>query len=294
MKNDNEMKVMKDGALQDRQYFFGMPSGKYIEVLDAFTGTRVNSCETSSLPLVEFWQPENLPQLETFLGKYLVDLDLETGLKVFECPTVPKRKGRVLGPASMTDLMIIDNNWQIAIEAKYTEYVWGPCQTLGEWLVEKLSGAGIFLRRTIAKAWIDMIGSATCTELDSPNRYSKNCDFYTTCGTVGYQFLHRTASACLGTNGPEGSKPVLVYQLFYKQGDDAHIAKMEAFKDQLCDWAELLKLKNMTFLIMSVPVTNASDVIAKYDGRKADLFEEMKMRTIYTFDFDGLEIEKVL
>jgi len=172
--------------------------------------------------------------------------------------------------------------------------VWGPAQTLGAWLVEKSFGVDIFKRRTIAKAWIDMIGSATCTGLDSPNRYSKNCDFYTTCGTVGYQFLHRTASACLGTNGPEGRKPALVYQLFYKQGDDAHIAKMEAFKDQLCDWAELLKLKNMTFLIMSVPVTNASDVIAKYDGRKADLFEEMKMRTIYTFDFDGLEIEKVL
>ena len=105
-----------------------MPSGD-IEVLDAFTGTRVNSCETSSLPLVEFWQPENLPQLETLLGKYLVDLDLETGLKVFECPTVPKRKGRVLGPASMTDLMIIDNNWQIATgRAQYAKL---PGQTLG-------------------------------------------------------------------------------------------------------------------------------------------------------------------
>ena len=122
MKNDNEVKVMKDGALQDRQYFFGMPSGKYIEVLDAFTGTRVNSCETSSLPLAEFWQPENLPQRDA-LGQVSRRSGLGDRAQGFRVSDRSEAERTCSRPASMTDLMIIDNNWQIAIEAKYTEYV---------------------------------------------------------------------------------------------------------------------------------------------------------------------------
>ena len=44
------------------------------------------------------------------------------------------------------------------------------------------------------------------------------------------------------------------WQLFYKAGDDAHIQKMEAFKGRLREWARLLRLKNMKFLILSVPI----------------------------------------
>ncbi|MGN0832988.1 MAG: hypothetical protein ACI4RD_05010 [Kiritimatiellia bacterium] len=57
---------------------------------------------------------------------------------------------------------------------------------------------------------------------------------------------------------------MLVYQLFYRKGVAEHLAKMEAHKAQLREWAKKLGLKNMKFLILSVPVTNADEVEKKY------------------------------
>ena len=88
------------------------------------------------------------------------------------------------------------------------------------------------------------------------------------------------------------------WQLFYKAGDDAHIQKMEAFKEQLREWARLLRLRNMKFLILSVPITNADEVERRYGHlvkhENARIFEDMKLETIYRFDFDSIEVEDVL
>ena len=117
---------------------------------------------------------------------------------------------------------------------------------------------------------------------------------YDTLGSVSYQFLHRTASACFKTNGPEGHKPVLIYQLFFDANDPVSREDRAVFEMELKKWAKMLRLKDMKFLIMSVPIINSAEVKENYSALKDEIFEEMKMHTIYKFDFDGITIEKVL
>ena len=97
-------------------------------------------------------------------------------------------------------------------------------------------------RRNVLRAWLGYIKEARCTDLISIG------ELCTDCKSVAYQFLHRTASACHMTNGPEGRTPVLVYQVFFDAQDAQHVAAMRAFKANLRQWSTLLKLKNMKFL----------------------------------------------
>ena len=288
------MKKMKDKLNETMEFYKGFPKGTYCEVLDEMKKTQVNGWYTSSLPLAEFWQPANLPRINAVLAQHLPELDIEHARKRFECPTNPMYKGKVVGNPSMTDLMILDGlRWKIADEGKFTEYSCGlPVQTCAGWLDEYAKRRTVVLPHTlILRAWIEMIVEAGCSDITVPQ-------FLKTCMEIGYQFLHRTASACYKTNGSDGQKPVLIYQLFYKAGDDAHIQKMEAFKEQLREWARLLRLRNMKFLILSVPITNADEVERRYGHlvkqENARIFEDMKLETIYRFDFDSIEVEDVL
>ena len=91
---------------------------------------------------------------------------------------------------------------------------------------------------------------------------------------------------------------MLIYQLFFNAGDKAQIASRDAFIADLKRWAKTLKLKNMKFLIVCVPVKNAASVAERYGNLvgqdAAILFDKMKLETIYDFDFDGVSVEDVL
>ena len=108
-----------------------------------------------------------------------------------------------------------------------------------------------------------------------------------------YQFLHRTASACYKTNGADEHKPVLIYELFYAANDPVSREDRLVFERDLKWWAEMLRLKNMKFLIMSVPVVNAAEVKRGYAGVRDEIFEAMAMHTLYKFDFDVIKVEEV-
>lgn len=276
------------------EYYMGFPKGTYAEVLDGMARTEVYSFETSSIPLTAFFNPENLARIQSILEPYVPGITLADDLKFWEFPTEPVLRGVVCSDhPSMTDLMIWHPNvWQIAIEAKYTEYVRAEVQTIGAWLDEKRKKYWPVLPyRNILRAWVEMIRNAKCTDISLT-------DFYKNCMGVGYQFLHRAASACFKTNGPEESTPVLIYQLFYKKDNAEHVAKMDAFKADLRKWAKLLGLKNMKFLIVSVPVTNAAAVEKAYGHMKGhaarSLFTAMKTEDVYRFDFDGVSVETVV
>lgn len=291
MKNrKNETRYGRAGG-----YSCGQKTDGYREAVSALAATSVKTYRTSSIPLADFWRPENLAEIGKALGLHIPGLDLCNADKEFECPTEPVLGGKVVGSPSMTDLMIRDCKHQIAIEGKYTEYAWGPCETLGEWLVKKPSGHDIAKRRRIAKAWLAMIGLANCTGLHSSG------ELFDKCGEIGYQFLHRTASACHNAGACGIRKPVLVYQLFFDRDDAAQIEARDAFKASLRRWAELLKLKNMRFLVMEVPVTNGKRIDertaaldARFKGRRANVFTTLSDEGLYEFDFDGIVIENML
>ena len=282
------MKERKQMIDDEMGYFFGFPRGCYTEVLGELSRTKVNSCRTSSIPLAEFWQPENLGKIKTILGGSIPEFRPEASLKYFEFPTEAILNGKRIGLPSMTDLMILDPGLQIAIEGKMTEYVCYKEKTIREWLEEPSRGVDAKLRLDVLKAWIRYIHAAGCTGIAHYGEFIRDCK------DVANQFLHRTASACNKAGMEKGDMPVLIYQLFFDANDKEHVAKLETFKADLRRWAALLKLRNMKFIILSVPVTNMAEVDERYGSLCGELFELMREETIYKFDFDGITVETVI
>ena len=101
------MKKMKNKLNDEMGYFKGMPKGTYCEVLDEMMHTKVNSSVTSSIPLAEFWQPDNLVRMQKILNPHLAGLTLEKDLKFFEMPVDPIWRGKVYPLPSV--------NWQTVL-----------------------------------------------------------------------------------------------------------------------------------------------------------------------------------
>ena len=278
-------KVMIDDELG---YYFGFPRGCYTEVLAELARTKVNSCRTSSIPLAEFWQPANLPKIQELLAKAIPDCDFKAALKYFEFPTDAVLYGKKVGRPSMTDIMVLEPGVQIAIEGKMTEFVCYKEKTVRDWLEEPSRGVDVKPRLDVLKAWIGCIHKADCTGIAHYGEFMRDCK------DVSYQFLHRTASACNKAGINKGDMPVLVYQLFFDANDREHIAKMDEFKADLRRWSALLKLRNMKFVILAVPVTNMAEVDEYFGSLRGELFELMRDETIYKFDFGGIAVETVI
>ena len=290
---NNEGKTQID---EEMGYFFGFPKGTYSEVLAELSRTKVNSCKTSSIPLAEFWQPANLGKIKKMFAPHLSGFDPGSALKYFEFPTEAVYNGRRIGEPSMTDIMVIAPGIQMAVEGKFTEYVEYKDQTIREWFIVKLAEADEtwtpasrerYLRK-ILKAWFGYIRETGCTGLADDDAFFRDCM------DVSYQFLHRTASACCKADEANGTTPVLVYQLFFEADNAAHIEKMEQFKADLRRWAETLKLRNMKFLIVSVPVVNVPEVERRFPNERGMIFEHMRKEAIYKFDFDGMAVESII
>lgn len=280
----------KTKALIDNEmaYFFGLDRGSYGEVLGDLSRTSVHSFRTSSIPLAEFWQPANLDIIRKLFAPHLPSFNPEVALKFFEFPTHAVWNGEVIGRPSMTDIMVLDGEWQVAVEGKFTEYLFAPEKTIVGRLRECVTVDELSVSRNVIKAWYSYIRSARCTDIASPGVMCRDCR------DVGYQFLHRTASACHAANGPEGRIPVLVYQLFFDQSDATHEAAMASFKADLRKWALQLRLRNMKFLIVTVPVTNFADVRRRFDGQRGEIFYAMRDEEVYRFDIDGTTVESVI
>lgn len=279
-------KEIKNNINLPLDYYHGFGSGRYRELLDELCiHGNVNSCETSTIPLAEFWQPDNLGKICELLRPYIPDFDCARALKYFEFPTEAVAGGKTIGRPSMTDLMILDGCCQIAIEAKYTEYSKMPNETVSEWLIKAQLPRSV--RRQVAECWLRYIREAGCTELNANEGIEQ-------ISNVCYQFLHRTASACHKADVVKGPYPVLVYQLFFDAGNPDSINDCITFKAELKKWAAMLNLVNMKFLIMSVPVVNAEEVRKRYGSDGVNIFNQMKHWSIYKFDFDGIEIEDVI
>ena len=119
----------------------------------------------ASEPLAEFWQPANLGAIRRVLETQLADFNPEVALKFFEFPTEAVWNGKRLGRPSMTDIMILDADWQIAVEGKFTEYLYGGGKTVIEWLRECTSVTDAQFRRDVLRAWISYIREARCTDI---------------------------------------------------------------------------------------------------------------------------------
>ena len=229
---------------------FGQPTPyDYQTVIDQFSGTSYKSFRTSSIPLVEFWKHTEV-RLNMLCNA--LNLNPESTLLCFEYPTPPK-KGK--GKASMTDLMILSDEYKIAIEAKFTEYAKGKPELIKKWNKGSTENKNLVLQY-----WRDLI-----------DPFSKGMDDKAILN-VDYQFFHRTASACKDTK-----RAIVVYQVFY---DDETKEYLAAYIEKLQNYINVLNPKeNLIFYLWEIEAIQ--DVFKKKENDNPFLI--MKSRTIYEF-----------
>ncbi len=229
---------------------FGQPTNyDFDTILDQFSGTKINSFRTSSIPLVQFWKETNSKLIE-LLGQ--LNLLAENATLCFEYPTKPQIG---VGKSSMTDLMILSQDFKIAIEAKFTEYKKIKPDAIKKW---KTKGDKEN-RLKVLEYWTSLIKPFS-------NGFDDN-----SLNNLSYQFYHRTASACK----IEG-KAFVVYQVFF---DNDTYDFLEDYKKKLAEYVTLINPnENLKFYIWEIEVVQRI-----FDDKKIDPFIEMKFRNIYDF-----------
>ena len=235
---------------------FGQPNSyDFDTIIDQFSGTKINSFRTSSIPLVQFWKDTN-NRLNDLFNK--LDLQCDKPILCFEYPTKPKQG---TGKSSMTDLMILGNDFKVAIEAKFTEYVKIKPDLIDDW-----KRAGDKENRIkVLNYWTSLIKPFS-------NGYDND-----SLNQISYQFYHRTASAC-NTNG----QAIVVYQVFY---DNNTLEFLEKYKSKLMDYIRILNPNNkLSFYIWEIEVNQLI-----MDNNDIDPFVEMKSRNVYEFAKTRLE-----
>ncbi len=238
-------------------YYYGSPDNlpTWKDVVSIFAATHsLHSEKTSTLPLVQFWNP-NDNGLEDVLVKAcnlnITKKALREAKFCFEYPVPvhPKCGGR--GKASMTDLMIITSSYAIALEAKYTEYLSGKQESISQWRNDPSLKDGTISanRMNVLQGWLNYISQEGYSEISQITE-----DLLAKLKDVPYQLFHRIASACAAAMGSK-RKSVVIYQVFYDkkveaEAEDFSIKLKEHF-DVLEKW---LRLQNVGFYVVMTPV----------------------------------------
>ena len=70
--------------MENENYFFGLGTGNFNDVLNCLSTTKVNSYQTSSIPMAEFWKPTD--NLEKFINKFKEETNIDiTNIKKYLC-----------------------------------------------------------------------------------------------------------------------------------------------------------------------------------------------------------------
>lgn len=252
------------------RYFYGNPNNDgdgYMQVMQTFSfHESLNSARTSSLPLAQFWRPndlgERINQIRGLKEEEVKRALSEPAKRCFEYPTLLPDGCEGKGKPSMTDLMLLSDRYRIAIEAKYTEYLGSGSAyrpLIKDWKKENLKN-----RTKVLSGWLCHIG----------DRIEHNDDIL---DNIPYQLIHRIASACADIG--ENTAPIVIYHLFFDTSfhDDAQF-----FANQLLNWANELRLKEVGFHILLTEVRVSSDAINREDdGSLNTIFLDIGKKDFY-------------
>jgi len=234
--------------------FYGRPENQNIEaIIDQYPDGCINSIQTSILPLLDYWK-----KTELVIQKLMAEMSLEAiNPKIcFEYPTPSYKNNR----ASMTDIMVEDKQYKIAIEAKYRE-VEQKAQTVSDWFSPKTEN-----RQKVLEHWIKCINPFLITPLEIESIFN-----------IPYQFLHRVASACYSNDGVA----VVLYQLFY---DDKIKGKMEKYKETISDSICLFTTtKNLRFYTHEIKVE-----LLKTNVKYQNALQYIKSSSLYSFHDENI------
>jgi len=233
--------------------YYGKPTNyDFNEIIDQFSPNSINSVQTSTIPLLDYWK--NTQEKIKFL-KDKLNLESKNFKLCFEYPTRSYKSKK----SSMSDLMIIGENEKIAVEAKYTEVVKIKIKKIEDWNNNTED------REKVLDYWIDKITPFVVNQIDK-NKI----------GTIPYQFLHRTASACFENNG----KAYVIYQIFY---DSQTKEKMGNFISLLKESVENIKpSERLRFYIFSIKVDLIKEI------KKDSVLNFLKNHQLYKFENEVL------
>jgi len=238
---------------QSFQLKFGSPASyDYDTILDQLSCTKYKTYRTSSIPLAQFWK--NTDEKLSLLFNS-INVLYDSPLLCFEYPTKPLNG---IGKASMTDLMIINNNIKIAIEAKFTEYKKAKKPKLvNKWLFEGLVQDN---RNAVLGYWKSLIDNLS---------KGISIDFKE---EIEYQFFHRTASAC-----KDVEKAFVVYQLFYDGETEGSLA---GYIEKLKNYVKLINPNdNLKFYIWKIKISQNIE-----ENKKQNPFLLLKNDDIYKIE----------
>jgi hypothetical protein len=203
----------------------GKKLNDFNELYVMYNEKEFNSPKRSTLYLLSFVQSELFINLLKRL-----DLNIECINNYFEYDVIsPKGKGN----SSFTDLMIIDNNKSIAIEAKYTEPEY---EKINEWLNSEN-------RKLVLNGWLEIINRKINLNIVIEN--IKN---------ITYQMVHRLASACY--NYDKISEMIYLYF-----GNDINMENY--YKRELNNLKKIVKDKIKILFIQIIP--NKSDLLLQLE-----------------------------
>jgi len=229
------------------EQFYGKPkSQEFSEIIDQYSLSGINSIQTSTIPLLQYWK--NTDKCINYLFEKLG----LTSDKITICYEYPTRSYKS-NKCSMSDIMIIGDNFKIAIEGKYTE-VKHKYETIEEWNNSTEN------RKSVIKHWVKIISPF----LSEPISLEKLNPF-------PYQLLHRIASAC--NDNPELS--FVIYQIFY---DNETFNDMKKFIEELENSLKILHFsKRININVLMIKIDTRREV------KKEDVLQQLKTENIYIF-----------
>jgi len=234
-------------------YLYGRPENirSYDDLMAVLAAHEsLKSYQTSTLPLAQFWYPDN--NLEKRVSQLFdgLSIDWHSAYKCFEYATSLPNGDFGRGKASMTDLMVIDKGrFRVAIEAKYTEYKkLSYDKPVEKWLAENREN-----RELVLRGWERYLNNRATIQRDTP-----------------YQLVHRIASACAGA---DDEIPVVIYHLF---GDSALEVKMNKFVDNIKKWVSDIGLNGVEFRIVKTRVEPSNTIKTIPKKALSEIFLKMK------------------
>ena len=213
-------------------------------ILDYYSGTKINSIKTSTVPLAQYWQ-DTEHAFEKI--RSIVPFRIENASLYFEYPTKSFKKNK----SSMSDVMILEQSYKIAIEAKYTEYSRTDYESISHWYRKSETEN----RRAVLNHWINIIAPYSEGKFDQES-------------ALPYQFLHRTASACYGN--PKNA--VVIFQLFW---DTETQHRLDSFIEELKNYMQLVQPRtNLRYVVHTIETHLGDNFAAE------NVFQEMKTNKV--------------
>jgi len=240
------------------KYIIGNPSGLTIDqVIDLGNNEHFSKLTCSIIPTIDYWKDLNNKILK---GIIVEDYDI-----CFEYPVKSISKAK----SSYTDIMLISDQTNIAVESKWNEKVGYYCK-------DHKSKRKV----EVQLHWLSIISQFINKEL-SIEQFSE----------IEYQLLHRVASAC----SLKKNNCIIIYQIFYKDSFS------NSFVNEIIKLMTILGDSKIKFYINSVQIKFTDnylqlqkEIIELSKDEKIDKIKEsLKRNTFFEFYNESLYLLKI-